>query len=152
VRRQIFVYGCLLEDRLLRDLAPSMRFVGSAFARGYRLMFSHVAYLVPDDDARTFGAVFEVDEDELRIIDCFEGASYTRRPIIVDTPWDELVAEAYVAEYPYAVMLTQSPPRPGYLREIVAGYRALHAPVEAAASLTLSVTDSVTAADNRTYA
>lgn len=88
-----FAYGSNMDGHHLRDHCPSAVCLGAARLDGYRLAFlrrsartgTGVADVVVDPAATVWGAVWEIEEQDLGALDLKEGEghAYTRRQTLV---------------------------------------------------------------------
>ena len=103
-----FAYGSNLSFRQFRRRCPGATVVGRARLPGYRLAFTRystkrkggVADIVPQPDAEVWGALYEIDDAGLAVLDGFEGVPRAYRRETVRVIGDEGVereALTYIA-------------------------------------------------------
>jgi gamma-glutamylcyclotransferase len=140
-RELYFAYASNMEPRRFRRLCPGGALVGPARLPAYRLAFSRYsrqrrggsADVVPDPDSEVWGALYEVDEDDLAAMDRNEGvpAAYRRQVVtVLDEAGEERQAVTYTAN-PTGDFL----PHKEYLRVILQGAEARGLPPEYVESL-----------------
>ena len=93
MRTVYFAYGSNMDEQHLREHCPSALCLGSARLDGHRLAFlrrsvrtgTGVADVVADPDGAVWGAVFELEEEDLGALDRKEGegVAYRRREAMV---------------------------------------------------------------------
>lgn len=130
---RFFAYGCLLDGTLLNGLTDGPELIDMAWLPRWRVVFSHVAFLVPDEGGQAFGAMFKIPARDLTALDWFEGRAYRRtlvRPRHAGSD-DETKAIAYVARDAEYVRRFLSPPPETYLNKIYEAYDVLGAPPRA---------------------
>ncbi len=78
----LFAYGSLSPDRI-KDLVGSVDLVGPGIAKGWRLVFSGAApryqnkgtaTLTPDETRDVLGLIYDMNCDQIDLLDCWEGA------------------------------------------------------------------------------
>lgn len=105
-----FAYGSNMSSTQLKERCPSVRFECAAELRGFRLGFTRfsekrnggVADIVAAVGETVWGAVFDLEEADLRELDRFEGArmsppAYRRRDVQV-RPLDGMALDAITYE------------------------------------------------------
>jgi gamma-glutamylcyclotransferase len=78
-----FAYGSNMSPAQLAERCPSVRFLCVAKLENYRLAFTRhsanrgcgVADIVPAPGQAVWGVLFELSEDDLKVLDRFEGAN-----------------------------------------------------------------------------
>lgn len=93
---RLFVYGTLQHPPLLEQLLGRAPLAVPATAPGWRaatLRGRVYPGLVPDVGARARGALIDVDDDELAVLDRFEGPQYQR--IVISTSTGEQAVDAH---------------------------------------------------------
>lgn len=94
----LFVYGTLrdpeLRERLLSRAVPSSPATLPGY-RAARLRNRVYPGLLPAPDATAVGALIDVDDRELLVLDRFEGEQYRRIGVRVQAGGEELVAAAW---------------------------------------------------------
>lgn len=113
MKPRYFAYGSNLDDAEIRAARPS--YLGPARLDDHRLAFTRrsvrtgtgVADVVPAPGESVWGALYELDEGGVEILDCKEGAgwAYVRRPQEVTT-----IEGQKVDAFTYTV-LRRSPPK-----------------------------------------
>lgn len=68
-----FGYGANTHHGQMSHRCPAATFLGTAELRDYRLAFRGVADVVRDPGSRVIGALWEIDHDDLKALDRFEG-------------------------------------------------------------------------------
>jgi len=76
-----FAYGSNMAEALMMEHCPGHRLLGTACLRGHRLMFnrrsirtgSGVADVVPADGEDVWGVLYELEDEELEVLDLKEG-------------------------------------------------------------------------------
>ena len=132
-----FAYGSNLGASALRSRCPRAMQVAVAFVDGHRLGFTRtstlrgggVADLVPAEGARVWGAVFELDDDDLEALDAYEGApeAYVRSAwTVTKSDGSSLTASVYVVRN----KAPESPPSHTYWSIVVAGAREAGLPAD----------------------
>lgn len=116
-----FAYGANMSAELMQCICPSHRYLGVAELPEHRLAFSRrslrtrtgVADVLPTSGRSVWGALYQLDDDELAAIDRKEGNgwAYERRPVSVrvDGGMRELEAIAYAVITPEALEVEPSP-------------------------------------------
>ncbi|ACM61318.1 gamma-glutamylcyclotransferase (GGCT)/AIG2-like uncharacterized protein YtfP [Caldicellulosiruptor bescii] len=82
----LFVYGSLLSHNSHNYLLSRCKFIGKAVLEGYGLYkVSWYPAIVPKEDSKVAGEVYEVDEKTIKEIDNFEdeGVLYRRQEVDV---------------------------------------------------------------------
>ena len=104
-----FAYGSNLHPARLQARTPSAQLITTGRVRGRRLVFHQVgqdgsakcdALLSVDPDSTVFGALFQLDQQDIPILDKFEalGAGYEHEILSVSTGTGALEALAYIAQ------------------------------------------------------
>jgi gamma-glutamylcyclotransferase (GGCT)/AIG2-like uncharacterized protein YtfP len=86
-----------MAEEIISAWVPEHRFLGPARLDGFRLLFlrrsirweAGAADIVPDEKATTWGALYELSQDDLDALDTKEytaNAGYQRREVTVETP------------------------------------------------------------------
>lgn len=125
-----FAYGSNLDLDQMRARCPGSRLVGPAALPNHRLAFAGfsprwgggVATIVPQKEGVLFGALYELEPEDVERLDGFEGCpkSYRRcRKVILDDRARKRVAYVYVK-----TTANPSPPSPSYFNQISRAYRA----------------------------
>jgi gamma-glutamylcyclotransferase len=98
-----FAYGSNLAHRRMRERVPGARAHGRARLEGWRLVAdkpgrdgSAKVNLVREGGSRVWGAVWSLCEEELRVLDRFEGG-YARIAVSVTADGGPLAATTYVS-------------------------------------------------------
>lgn len=100
---RLFVYGTLRHGPLLAALLGREVSMVPAQLTGHRaasLAGRVYPGLVVDPSSSTVGEVVEIDDDELAVLDRFEGPDYERTPVVVVTGSGEVAAETYLLTGP----------------------------------------------------
>lgn len=97
----LFVYGTLGDDALVRTLTGRRFRRENAVLRGYRkvVVGAPYPYVVPDPQAITYGSLLcDVDADALDALDRYEeeGHLYRRIDVVVDGPDGPIASATYV--------------------------------------------------------
>lgn len=103
VMHRLFVYGTLRHPPLIEGLVGRAVSPTPATLAGHRAApMRGRAYpgLVVDAGAETVGALVEVDDHGLAVLDHFEGDEYTRTAVTVTTADGRVDAEAYLLTGP----------------------------------------------------
>lgn len=129
-----FAYGSNMDPEQMALRCPGSRLVGTARLPGYRLAFSRysskrnggVADVVPDPDHEVWGVVWDLSEENLAILDGFEGydpggtCAYSRTRIEVESEQGTLEAEIYFATR----QPNPPPPSRAYMQHLIEGAKA----------------------------
>jgi gamma-glutamylcyclotransferase len=98
-----FAYGSNLARRRMRERAPGARIHGRARLEGWCLVAdkpgrdgSAKVNLVRESESHVWGAVWTLREEDLRVLDHFEGG-YARAAVTVTADWGPLAASTYVS-------------------------------------------------------
>lgn len=83
-----FAYGSNMKHRQMKQRCPSSRFIKRVYREGYRFVYDGysstwkgpVANIVKSQNSIVWGGLFEINEDNLAALDCYEGypKSYDR--------------------------------------------------------------------------
>lgn len=132
-RLMYFAYGSNLDlDRML-SRCPFAEPVTQALAYGYRLAFRAnkmgygVATIVPAENRKMYGALYEITSRDLQMLDMFEGypSSYTHQFIPVEAKGLGLItAITYIKD----TRAKAAPPLTTYLKYIYRGYNDWNLP------------------------
>jgi len=134
---RVLYFGALLDPRRLRRYCPAALVVGRARLPDYQLAFTRysrserggVADIVPQPGASVWGALYELDEQDLPAIDRKEGYdwAYTREPLAVELCGDgsEHLALTYTVRRKEP---TEVRPSPEYLAGLIDAGRELGLP------------------------
>ncbi|MEM0011193.1 MAG: gamma-glutamylcyclotransferase family protein [Candidatus Bathyarchaeia archaeon] len=105
-----FAYGADLNKDLMRKRVGEWKDCKRATLEGYRLSFGvfskswkgGAADIREESGSRVYGAIYLLDEEQLRMLDRYEGVPnvYLRRKVIVKTDDGEVEAVTYVAANP----------------------------------------------------
>ena len=144
-----FAYGSNMSGPVMDLASPAHRFLGAARLPGYRLAFMRrslrtgtgVADIVPDPNATAWGALYELEPDQLALLDAKEtlGAGYEHLDVILQTE-----AGASHQAMAYAVItkeLVEVRPSLEYVRRLVTGAHERSLPEDYVASLEALVLD-----------
>jgi len=100
-----FAYGSNLNHKQMKKRCPNSRFLKRAYLKGYRFVYDGyssyrkgaVANIVPDSNSAVWGALWEIDEMDLKRLDEYEGYPYEyKRKMIKVRDDDEKEYEAWV--------------------------------------------------------
>lgn len=103
-----FAYGSNMNFKQMRERCPSSRFIKRAYKEGYKFVYdgrsikwnAAVANIIEPEENIVWGGLFEINEDNLAALDCYEGyssKSYDRETIIVkDDEENSLEAVVYL--------------------------------------------------------
>jgi gamma-glutamylcyclotransferase len=136
MRTLYFAYGSNMDEGEIREHSPSSRYLGPACLKAYRLAFTRrsvrsgtgVADVLPAAGYEVWGALYELDEEDLDALDRKEGRGWAyardRKRVRLSTDCSERDAIVYtvVSKEPAEV-----PPSREYLDRLTAaaGRRAL---------------------------
>jgi gamma-glutamylcyclotransferase (GGCT)/AIG2-like uncharacterized protein YtfP len=131
-----FAYGSNLDWEQMKDRCPSVSFMGKALLDNYELAFTRrsskrecgVADIIESKGAIVWGVVYTLNEDELKILDEYEGfhpekknSAYIRREVIVFVDGDKsnpITSFTYQVQEPSEDHI---PPSSDYLDQIISG-------------------------------
>ncbi len=135
---EYFAYGSNMSEQVMTDKCPRHRFLGAAKLPGYRLAFTRrsirtgtgVADVVEQDGGAVWGALYELNDDDLAVLDRKEGYgwAYTHLPVLVqlgDGSEHEAVAYTVIEKQAREV-----PPSPTYLEGVIRAARERGLPEE----------------------
>ena len=133
-----FAYGANLNKELMRKRVGEWKDCKRGVLEGYRLSFGvfskswrgGVANIVEESNSKVYGAVYLLDEEQLKVLDRYEGVPniYLRRKVIVKTDDGEVEAVTYVAANPrqfvkpsaeYLAMMQKGLKQHGYGDEVL---------------------------------
>lgn len=111
-----FAYGANLNKQGMRLRCKDAVEVQPFYLHGWRLAFSGVATIIPDQDDLVAGALWAISDDDERSLDTFEGWPYLYHKEIIKV--DDLEFMAYV-------MNSDQPAEPSlnYIMTIAQGYQ-----------------------------
>ena len=125
-----FAYASNLSREQMRQRCPNAKPKFSAVLPNYKLIFTGwarewhggKAYIIPFKGAKVAGAVYEVSEQELRILDRFENypGTYTHLNVMVFNE-DDVAVKAVT--YVKARQEEEAKPSPEYVAIIKKGYK-----------------------------
>ena len=123
-----FAYGSNLNKRQMKERCPEAKPLFTATLHHYKLVFlgwsrkwrGGVASIMPFRGEKVVGGIYEVSEACLKRLDNFEGPSYRRQNIKVNTELGDLVE---TVTYVKIRELEEGKPSPEYLSLIQQGYR-----------------------------
>ena len=123
-----FAYGSNMASA---QMAPGARFVGPARLHGYRLALTRrsirwqagVLDIVPEPGGEVWGALYELTEKQLELIDAKEAAGSSYRRIDVELDIGTAVAYEVIHKEPKPV-----PPSPEYRAVVLEGARERQLP------------------------
>ncbi|GBC69568.1 hypothetical protein HRbin01_01268 [archaeon HR01] len=126
-----FAYGSNLDLETMRRKVGSWYELKPAILRNYRLVFDHyspswsggTADVVESEGGIVYGAAYLLDEEQLKILDRFEGVptSYNRRKVLIEVAGEKLEAFTYVVSNPKKYVR----PSEEYLSKVLKGLRRL---------------------------
>jgi gamma-glutamylcyclotransferase (GGCT)/AIG2-like uncharacterized protein YtfP len=100
-----FAYGSMMDHRRMTTRAPGASTLGPARLDGFRLEFNvfstewegGAANLELDPNARVWGVLWEVPDDEVRGLDAFQGhpTFFRREDVVVEGPEGPVIAWTY---------------------------------------------------------
>jgi len=124
-----FAYGANLDIRGMELRCPCLRRIGRAVLKNYRLMFKGVADIELAANHIVHGALYEITQEHLRLLDRFEGYPrfYIRKTLPVFT---EEGKEVEAVVYMMNNCSQYSSPHRGYLNIILSGCRQWQLPQE----------------------
>lgn len=110
-----FAYGANLNRDAMRVRCPDAVAIQPLHLDGWRLAFSGVATIMPDDNSRVPGALWAISDSDEAALDQFEGWPYLYRKITI---------EQEGLEFMVYVMNSNEPGEPtrGYFETIREGY------------------------------
>lgn len=111
-----FAYGANLDQENMRWRCPDAVAIQPLHLQGYRLAFSGVATILPEEHSQVPGGLWAISEADERALDQFEGWPYLYRKETIQQ--DDLEFMVYVMNSTIA----GEPTRP-YLDTIEAGYQ-----------------------------
>jgi len=86
-----FAYGSNMNHEQMKKRCPSSKFIRRVFLESYRFVYDGnsstrrgaVANIIQSEDNFVYGGLFEINEDNLSALDCYEGYpnSYDRKEI-----------------------------------------------------------------------
>jgi gamma-glutamylcyclotransferase (GGCT)/AIG2-like uncharacterized protein YtfP len=123
-----FAYGSNMASA---QIVPGARFVGPGRLDGYRLALNRrsirwqagVLDIVPEPGSEVWGALYELGEKQLELIDVKEGAGSSYRRIDVELDLGTAVAYEVIEKEPVEV-----PPSPAYRAVVLEGARERQLP------------------------
>ena len=111
-----FAYGANLNILNMQDRCPDAVAIQPFYLEGYRLAFSGVATVLPEQTSRVPGALWAISDEDERALDQFEGWPYLYRKETLEQ--DGIQFMVYVMNTTIA-----GEPMQGYLDTIAAGYQ-----------------------------
>ena len=133
-----FAYGSNMNHRQMRNRCPSSRFIKRAFLEGYKFVYdgysktrkgavANVIETKGTDDV-VWGGLFEINEDNLSALDCYERYpdSYDRKEVNVKD--DE--SNYYIAIVYFRTGEPKSRPSDGYRTIVIQGAKDCNLPEE----------------------
>jgi len=88
-----FAYGSNMKHRQMKQRCPSSNFIKRVYLEGYRFVYDGcsstwkgaVANIIESKDEIVYGGLFEINDDNLSALDCYEGypKCYDRKEIEV---------------------------------------------------------------------
>lgn len=123
-----FAYGSNLNKKQMQQRCPDSKPKLTATLPNYQVIFTGwsrqwrggVATIKRNQGSRTMGAIYEVSERDLRLLDSHEGSAYQRLKVIVfDEDGNPLEAVTYIK----SGQLDETPPSKEYLAILQQGYR-----------------------------
>ncbi len=139
-----FAYGANLNKDLMKKRVGGWRDCKRGVLEGYKLSFDvfskswggGVADIREESGSKVYGAVYLLDEEQLKVLDRYEGVPsiYLRRKVIVKTDDGEVKAVTYVAANPkqyvrpsaeYLAMMQKGLRQHGYGDEVLREVRRL---------------------------
>lgn len=124
-----FAYGANLDLQGMQLRCPGCQPLGTAVLPDHRLVFRGVADIETAKGSEVHGALYEITDDHLRMLDRFEGYPrlYIRRQVQVVTDKD---ATTQATVYQMSRRDGYSPPFQDYLEVILSGCRQWGIPEE----------------------
>lgn len=127
-----FAYGSNMSEKVMAERCPGHTSLGRALLPDHRLVFSRrsirsgtgVMDVAPSPGSQVWGALYELDEDGLAVIDRKEGAgwAYERAPVMVlpegEPPEVEAVTYRVISPEPVEV-----PPSREYVENLIRSAR-----------------------------
>ncbi|MDJ0269980.1 MAG: gamma-glutamylcyclotransferase [Aigarchaeota archaeon] len=124
-----FAYGANLDREMLRRIIGGWSSEKKAWLRGFSIKFDAystswrggVADIVEDPDGIVYGAVYQLEEEQLKTLDRYEGVPtmHARRIVVVETEEGQLEAVTYVVSNPRGRVA----PSQQYLSSMIRGLR-----------------------------
>lgn len=140
---EYFAYGSNMSAPVMDLACATHRFIGAARLPGHRLTFSRrsvrtgtgVADIVPDPQTDVWGALYELERDQLGLLDAKEGRGswYEHQDVVVHTPNGSsrpAMAYAVIRKEPAEIC-----PSLAYIRGLIDGARERSLPAAYVASL-----------------
>ena len=131
-----FAYGSNMSHSRMHQRCPSSKFLKRAYLRKHNLVFDGysadwngaVANIVESPNETAWGGVFEINEDNLAALDCYEGypKKYNRRRVTLKE--DE--GKEFKAFLYYRPLKELGSPSNDYLNKIIEGARDCGLPNE----------------------
>jgi gamma-glutamylcyclotransferase (GGCT)/AIG2-like uncharacterized protein YtfP len=112
-----FAYGANLNLRGMKRRCPRATPVCAATLRGYRLEFRTYVTIAADAAARVDGALYELTPACWRALDRYEGSTYAKITVTVETADGPKQATAYILEGG-----ERAAPTVAYFNDIARGY------------------------------
>ncbi|MFH0892460.1 MAG: gamma-glutamylcyclotransferase family protein [Candidatus Falkowbacteria bacterium] len=123
-----FAYGSNMNRGQMKKRCPSAKFLFRAYLENYKLVFDGysknwkgaVANIVPEDGSKIWGGLFEINDDNLAALDCYEGyhsKAYDRKEL--DTKDDN--NKIYEAKVYFRLGEKPGDPSEEYLKVIIRG-------------------------------
>ncbi len=112
-----FAYGANLLLRGMKRRCPKATPLSAGVLKGYRLEFRTYVTIVPEPSAQTFGALYELTPGCWRGLDDYEGSTYKKITVTVETSDGPREATAYIMHAG-----VRMPPSVAYYGDIARGY------------------------------
>ncbi|QAT16669.1 gamma-glutamylcyclotransferase [Candidatus Velamenicoccus archaeovorus] len=89
-----FAYGSNMNKKQMKERCPSSKFIKRAYVEGYEFVYDGysqsrkgaVANIIKSENEKVWGCLFEINEDNLSALDCYEGyfsRVYDKKTIMV---------------------------------------------------------------------
>jgi gamma-glutamylcyclotransferase (GGCT)/AIG2-like uncharacterized protein YtfP len=101
--RSYFAYGSNMDEAQMKHRCPRSRLAGNGRLNGYSLLINvqGVATVVPAEDRTVWGVLWELDAEDEKVLDRYEGVkggAYRKEEVVVEhEPGERIQALVYVA-------------------------------------------------------
>ena len=97
-KRLYFAYGSNMANLQMKNRCPDCRRIDSAKLPGYRWIISSrgFATIIPSQQDEVEGVLFEISDEDEKSLDCYEGTSYEKKAISVETQNGQIIAFTYI--------------------------------------------------------
>lgn len=121
---RLFIYGALLSPSYLHPFVPDAIFLSSGTIADWRLEFDGLPFIAPCEGGRVFGAVYSVEDTDLKTLDRVADSRCHRDVLPVQTEYGTASCHAYVAQEDIYARLPGEPPTSRYIETMESGYQA----------------------------